>query len=258
VSAAAGDAVATLLPLLVCPACRGELAGRGGALECRGCGRSFDAADGVPRLLTAVPPVEAPSRNPFVRLFHAVVANPRVYDFTQAHGGYKHVERRLAPELGSLGGKTVLDVGAGTGTLARLLPANARYLWLDADAQKLQGFRRDSGERLALLADASRLPLHDGSVDVVLTVDVSHHLEDDVLVAFLDEAARVARERLVFLDAVASPRVRSRLLWRYDRGANPRPPQELIARLEASFVPLRVDRFRIHHDYVFFVGEPRR
>jgi hypothetical protein len=40
-----------MLEQLACPACQGELALAGGAIRCRGCGRSYPLIDGIPVLI---------------------------------------------------------------------------------------------------------------------------------------------------------------------------------------------------------------
>ena len=40
-----------VLEQLACPACQGELALAGGAIRCRGCGRSYPLIDGIPVLI---------------------------------------------------------------------------------------------------------------------------------------------------------------------------------------------------------------
>ena len=192
------------------------------------------------------------------RLQHAILAHPRVYDFAQAYGGGREIAQFVSKELRSVGGKTLLDIGAGTGTLRRLVPPDARYVWLDNDTLKLNGLVSNDVECLAVLGDASRLPLRDESVDVAVTVDVSHHLSDEALAECLADAARVCRERLVFVDAVRSPRLRSRLLWKLDLGANPRSEEQLVDAIGISFRVEKVERFRVHHDHLLCVGVPRR
>ena len=88
-------------------------------------------------------------------------------------------------------------------------------------------------------------------------VEVSHHLPDGALRACLDEAARVTRDRFLFVDALHGPRLRSRLLWQLDLGRFPRSENELVGALEASFQLERVERFRVNHDHLLCVCVPR-
>src|SRR5439155_24151670 len=102
----------------------------------------------------------------------------------------------------------------------------------------------------AVLGDATNLPLRDRSVDWAICVSVSHHLDDHGFGLMLDELRRVTRDRVVFLDAVASPAVRSRLLWRYDRGRHPRPVEVLRRELSSRFEIVSAEEFTTLHRYL--------
>jgi SAM-dependent methyltransferase len=176
-----------------------------------------------------------------------------VYDLVQRLAGLDAVFRRIGSALAETDGALVLDAGAGTGLVESRLPSPARYIWLDPDPQKLRGFRAKS-QAPALLADATRIPLRDRSVDWVLSTFVSHHLDDAQLGQMLDELRRVS-SRIFFLDAVLSPRLRSRLLWRYDRGRHPRTAQTLRQELAARFHLVTDEEFSVHHHYLLLTGE---
>jgi ubiquinone/menaquinone biosynthesis C-methylase UbiE len=133
------------------------------------------------------------------------------------------------------------------------LPPSARYLWLDSDSPKLAGFRGKS-QAPAILGDATRLPLRDGSVDWALAVGMSHHLTDPELSRTLDELRRVVRKRLFFLDAVVTPGYTSRLLWRYDRGRHPRSADVLRKQLAMRFNIVSDEEFTVLHRYLLVTG----
>jgi SAM-dependent methyltransferase len=238
--------------LLACPACRGRLEDRSGGLTCLSCGRIYPLFDGVANLLLEPPEdvEEAPGLTG--RAAAAIASIPLVYDVVQRLPGAAESARRLRRVLGEARG-VVLDAGGGTGTLEAALPPAAEYLWLDPDPRKLAGFRARSSSP-AILGDATNIPLQDGSVDWVVTVAVSHHLDDDAFGRTLDELRRVVRERVVFFDAVASPRRVSRLLWRYDRGRHPRPPDVLKRELAKRFELESVEEFTALHRYLLVTG----
>jgi hypothetical protein len=70
----------------------------------------------------------------------------------------------------------------------------------------------------------------------------------------LDELRRVAT-RVFFLDAVLAPRLRSRLLWRYDRGRHPRSAATLREELAARFELLDDEEFNVQHRYLLVTGK---
>jgi ubiquinone/menaquinone biosynthesis C-methylase UbiE len=191
------------------------------------------------------------------RLAHRVVAHPSVYDLVQTLAGARELQRRVRPFLAESDG-VVLDVAGGTGAFGAAVPATSQYLLLDLDPQKVSGFRAKRLPGDALVGDATALCLRDRSVDTALCVCAAHHLDDAQLRRFFAEAARVVRRRLVFLDPLHTDRVVSKLLWRYDRGSNPRTAATLEAEMNRGFVVEHAEQFRIHHSYTLLVGTPRR
>jgi SAM-dependent methyltransferase len=238
--------------LLACPACRGRLEDRSGGLACLSCDRIYPQFDGVANLLLDPPDEVEEAPGLLGRAAAAVASVPLVYDVVQRLPGAAESARRLRRALADARG-VVLDAGGGTGTLEAALPPAATYLWLDPDPKKLRGFRARSSSP-AILGDASNLPLRDGSIDWAVSVAVSHHLDDEAFGRTLDELRRVVRERVVFFDAVASPRMTSRLLWRYDRGRHPRPADVLQRELAARFRLETVEEFTALHRYLIVTG----
>jgi SAM-dependent methyltransferase len=238
--------------LLRCPSCGGELHNEGDGLLCVGCGRPYARDEGTPVLLLAPPAEQAPP-GLAGRALASIVARPAVYDRVQRLAGIEAIFRKVGPTLAATRGGLVLDVGAGTGIVEPRLPSSARYVWLDSDPQKLRGFRAKS-QAPALLADATGIPLRDASVDWALSIFVSHHLDDAQLGQMLDELRRVS-QRILFLDAVLSPRRTSRLLWRYDRGRHPRQTSELRRELASRFRLLDDEEFTVRHTYLLVTGE---
>ena len=188
----------------------------------------------------------------------AILGDPRLYNAVQVLFGLPYTQQRLAPHLAAADGQTVLDVGAGTSLVAPLLPASTRYIWLDNDPRKLALAVRCRQPAAAVIADAARLPLRPASVDVGICLAVSHHLTDAELDAMVAGLARVVRNRLIFLDALACPEsLRSRLLWRLDRGSHPRSGEALQAILGRAFVLEHVEHYTVYHRYMLCVAAPQ-
>lgn len=186
-----------------------------------------------------------------------LVENSRVYDLIQRTMGYELTARRLRAALSGAGGEQVLDVGAGTGNLAPLLPASSTYLPLEPDPEKLVQLRAKLPGVVALQRTSTETGLADGAVGWTVCVAVSHHLDDEQLKQTVNELARVTRDRLVFIDAVWDPAwLPGRLLWRLDRGNHPRTPERLTAALGARFSPLEVERYRGAHRYLLYIAQP--
>jgi SAM-dependent methyltransferase len=183
--------------------------------------------------------------------------NPRVYDAIQVLAGRHLMHRRLRDAIASTADQTVLDVGAGTGSLARLLPPGAVYWALDNDPAKLHRLLAKVPDARCFEGSALEIDLPGGAVDWTVCVAVAHHLDDEELPRLFAELARVTRHRLVFLDSLwTSKGVVAKLLWRYDRGSHPRSADTLLLALGRHFDVERVERFRVFHEYVLCSGQP--
>jgi SAM-dependent methyltransferase len=80
----------------------------------------------------------------------------------------------VAARLADTGARTVLDVGGGSGRLARLLPGlPMRCLLIDLSPAMLA-----RAPRPAARADASRLPVTDASVDAVTALYMLYHFDE--------------------------------------------------------------------------------
>ena len=108
-----------------------------------------------------------------------------------ADGAWRTLARRFSAALGPDTGLQLLDVGCGTGQSRRIYAEHCRsYLGVDLSL----GALRLASARFAggwLQADAQRLPVADGSLDVVAFSSVLHHVPDRRTA--LAEALRVLR-----------------------------------------------------------------
>jgi SAM-dependent methyltransferase len=191
------------------------------------------------------------------QLLHKAVANHRLYDLVQWAAGANTVRTRLLPLLNGTVNQSVLDVGAGTGALRAWLPGNSRYMWMDNDPEKLQGYL-SRGSGLAVLGSALQLGLANKSVDQALFVAVAPHLADAELRLAFREIARVVKDKLIFLDPIDCPtRSMSRFLWSIDRGSFPRTPEKLRGLLEESYTLEQAEVFTVRHRYFVCVAKPR-
>src|SRR5439155_9107048 len=97
-----------LLARIVCPICRGKLSAQHARLRCTGCGTEFGLHENTPVLTTngsTAPSLAA-------RLHYALLGNPRVYDFQQAHGGGPQIAAQVKKALRDAHDATVIDIGA--------------------------------------------------------------------------------------------------------------------------------------------------
>lgn len=121
------------------------------------------------------------------------------------------LSRRLLSLAGEAGGspQTILDVGAGSGGVARDLAAglaregwNARVMALDLQWRHLAAGRAWSNGRPlpAAAADVFSLPFPDRSVDWIISTLLLHHFSPEENIHLLRELRRVASRGLLLLD----------------------------------------------------------
>lgn len=188
-----------------------------------------------------------------------LLEHPGLYDAIQRAAGVERTKQLLLPYFKQIGSDTVVDVGAGTGVYAELVPPEAAYVGVDVDAGKLARIVERWPMRQTVVADATKLPFSDASFEHGICIALAHHLDDEGLDRLVDELARVVRQRVLFVDPVWDPRSRrGRLLWRIDRGAYPRLETDLVHALERRFEIDLCRHYAIHHHYVFCVLVPRR
>jgi ubiquinone/menaquinone biosynthesis C-methylase UbiE len=113
----------------------------------------------------------------------------------------------LKSVMPSLAGVKVLDVGCGSGALARVLVAEgAEVTGVDPNRQALTAARSVAPAAHFEQAGAEALPFEDAAFDVVLIVNALHHVPLAAMDRALAEAARVTRPAglLIVIEPLAS------------------------------------------------------
>jgi ubiquinone/menaquinone biosynthesis C-methylase UbiE len=89
-------------------------------------------------------------------------------------------------------GKTILDVGTGTGFVLDNFDIEANFIILDISTNMLtRNIKKHNNVLLGLRADAEQIPVENDSVDIVTMSSVLHHLPNPS--AALNEIHRVLR-----------------------------------------------------------------
>jgi ubiquinone/menaquinone biosynthesis C-methylase UbiE len=114
-----------------------------------------------------------------------------------------------------LGIFSVLDVGAGSGELLRVIAEwaqsngkQAHLVGLELNARSASAIDDESQTFPAINAirgDALRLPFADDSFDYAMCSLFTHHFKDEQVATILRELARVARRRIVVIDLHRHP-----------------------------------------------------
>jgi SAM-dependent methyltransferase len=196
-----------------------------------------------------------------ISALHKLVSHPWVYDRTQELVGVHLVHQRISTCVSGIESDArVVDIGGGTGAIRKLFPKGCTYICLDVELPKLIGFRNKVEGGPAVQADAARMPIAPGSVDVVVCTAVAHHLTNQTLDDVMSEAARILKPngKLIFLDPIVAPRrIIGRIMWSLDRGSFPRSADALRQALSMRFTITYWEGFAVLHEYVLGVCVPR-
>ena len=125
----------------------------------------------------------------------AYAAAPEVFEaFCRAEDPEERIARRLL-ELMDLEGRTLLELGCGTGRLGRALaPRAGCYVGLDASRPMLARAQAKDLRGAALIqARGEALPLRDGSIDAIVAAWVLVNLSPGRSERILNETQRVLR-----------------------------------------------------------------
>ncbi len=149
------------------------------------------------------------------------------------------MQRLVDEHFHPVAGSRVLDVGCGTGDLARLLP-QVRYVGVDHNPAYLTGEPAVTEGPRFVHADLAELgDLDIGSFDLAVAVGVIHHLDDDLAADVTAEVRRrlVPGGRFVTVDPVFHPdqRTVARVLMALDRGRYVRHPNDYERLMRGAF-----------------------
>ncbi|NMC51352.1 methyltransferase domain-containing protein [Candidatus Kuenenbacteria bacterium] len=98
----------------------------------------------------------------------------------------------LLPNLKDIKGKTILDVGAGTGRLTlRLAEKGADVTAIDISPEILKILKKKNNKIKTMVADAESLPFPDNSFDIIVAAFLIVHLKDPKY--FFTESYRVLK-----------------------------------------------------------------
>lgn len=188
----------SLTELLVCPACHGMLVHERLTLVCANCAAVYSVTDGIPVLVSDLDDVKIRQAAWFDEEVDEEYEIERPHGTPRLHAWlleekFRRSVTRLRPMLN---GTIAAAVCAGSGMDAEFLArSGARVIALDvslgAARRAAERARRRGIEIVPVVADAERLPLRDGSVDLGYVHDGLHHLERPLLA--LGELARIAR-----------------------------------------------------------------
>lgn len=174
----------------------------------------------------------------------------KTYDDTR--GASPSVLKPLLKALGPPAGRSLLDIGGGTGNFARALADEGFEVTLCDYSPEMA--RRANGkldDALVAVADATHLPFRDGALDCAISVNVLGHVED--WHAMLREARRVIRDGPYVMKASTRGTLDANWVVEYLPGIRDHAPVHhyqredvIVGALQEAGFP-RVELSRVHY-----------
>jgi 2-polyprenyl-3-methyl-5-hydroxy-6-metoxy-1,4-benzoquinol methylase len=158
-------------------------------------------------------------------------------------GAYSKRAAVLADWTGRNKDISVLDVGCGIGTFSRFV--QGKYLGIDANPRYIDYARRqnkhaDHEFRQGLTSD---ITANGERFDVVLLVDIVHHLTESEAIGLLREAGQITRGWVINFDTIMEQSTAlGHWVVRHDRGAYIRPRQQHLALFESANLKVEESR----------------
>jgi SAM-dependent methyltransferase len=203
---------ASLLPLLACPECRGDLARQGAGLTCQSCSRSYEVADGIPLLAQAGSSelwgVESGSQTStaYQETFLDAGIGGRYQERYERRWGKRFTTRREIGRIEQLllsqpRCQRLLDIPCGGGRVSGpLVKATDLLLQADISLSQVLTARQTMGSQGSfawLTASAFLIPLKEGVVDGILCNRLAHHLAGVEQERLIGELLRVSKRFVI-------------------------------------------------------------
>ncbi len=101
------------------------------------------------------------------------------YDGLMKIAGHQKTIKKAVEQVRIKPDDVICDIGAGTGQLSRLLPAENKLIMVDSSARMLKKARKKARNQAAKIVNsrAQNLSLEDSSCDLVFCIDALHHFE---------------------------------------------------------------------------------
>ncbi|MEE2854236.1 MAG: methyltransferase domain-containing protein [Actinomycetota bacterium] len=182
---------------------------------------------------------------------HALAVEPRTFDFLRwvLEAGYRS-EKEVLRNEGIAEAASVLDIGCGTGALAKTFRPDS-YVGIDMNADYIaRASATRKGYRFEV-ADGRTLRFPDGSFDAVLISGVIHHLDNDSARSLLQESRRVLAPETGALVISEPVPTRNRWNWigrivvRLDEGDFIRPTERYVEMASEVFGEAAVRHYPI-------------
>ena len=192
----------TLLDLLACPRCGGDLGPGERQLSCFSCGTQYDIRGGIPVLMPEGIDLEHLAEEE--KLGELMADAPESEKDALSEEQWKlskkeywdFVRERIGTE------KTIVNIGCGVDTAFLELADGNTLVAFDLMCSLLERLRSEYGSRFNVAGAVQALPFRDKAFDAICCIDLIHH-EPDRLEAIFESFARVLRPGgILFLEDI--------------------------------------------------------
>ncbi len=170
---------------LQCPDCGGGVTGPSPDIVCAGCGRGFEiTADGILCMLPGTPkPLSAAYDDPDYKKMSAMFDDAQDYFtdgnsvFNAIHVSSHETVRRWMRSAPPRGDAWICDLGCGSGFhIPYFAGQAARLIGIDIRLESLGKCRALNKDVILIQADLTRLPVHDGVFQAMLSIYALEHV----------------------------------------------------------------------------------
>jgi uncharacterized protein YbaR (Trm112 family)/SAM-dependent methyltransferase len=206
------DHLTSLLPLLACPECRGDLIRQEAGLTCQGCSRNYEVADGIPLLAqagsTELWGVESDTQTSAAYQKSFLEASigeqyQQRYErrWTKRCTTVREIARIEQLLVSQPRCQRLLDIPCGGGRVSGpLVKTTDLLLQADISLSQVLTARQTMGSQgnfAWLTASAFMIPLKEGVVDGILCNRLAHHLSGAEQERLIGELLRVSKRFVI-------------------------------------------------------------
>lgn len=155
------------------------------------------------------------------KAFYKILDNPKAYDFSQKLLGgqrnYVLIRKSIKDHLRQIKYTNVLDVGCGTGIFRNSF--SGEYSGIDLNPAYIEKAKVNHKGNFTV-GDATALAFGDETFNLVTTLGVTHHLNNQERVKMLAEMWRVCKKsgHILIVDGLVASNIWGYLLAKMDRG----------------------------------------
>ncbi len=192
----------TLLDLLACPRCGGNMGAGARQLSCFSCGTQYDIRGGIPVLMPEGIDLEHLAEEE--KLGQLMADAPESEKDALSEEQWKLSKKEYWDFVrGRIGtGKTVVNIGCGVDTTFLEMADGNTLVAFDLMCSLLERLHGEYGSRFNVTGAVQALPFRSGSFDAICCIDLIHH-EPEKLSDIFDSFARILKPGgMLFLEDI--------------------------------------------------------